>query len=360
MYDNAVALMVEDLNNRGIFRRTDFTFTEYVDALRSFQYAAAKIVIGDDASEDVQMNEVIARIESMAREKGKVHDCDVFHCINALKLIQKEIAVAMAGKKGEDRVANTFQYVSRPDARFYRNMYISNGQEETEIDAVVLTKNGVIILEIKNAKEDITISSDGRILFNNSSCYHDISIGEKLEKKNRGIDEDIVVEGLLVFSTPNGVHIRVTNQFHQVNYCFRGTLFKRIDSFESTREYSDMEINMMATIFQSIKTNQKRFELKFNPDEIKEKFARAIVALTYTPQEVVISDKIEENDPEESDVYLKSCFEKRRNINNCQNMIRPILGAACAVTAEACCFPISFALLGSGLATSALIKAIRG
>ena len=94
-------------------------------------------------------------------------------------------------------------------------MFVSDGVEQTEIDSVVLTKNGFIILEIKNAKEDITLAPDGRILFNNSSCYHDISIGEKMDKKrrllkkrleeefaNRGIEKEVKMDSLLVFSTP--------------------------------------------------------------------------------------------------------------------------------------------------------------
>lgn len=85
--------------------------------------------------------------------------------LRALRLISKEIAVAMAGKRGEDRVANTYQYVTRPDARFFRNVFVSDGVEQTEIDSVVLTKNGFIILEIKNAKEDITLAPDGKNSF---------------------------------------------------------------------------------------------------------------------------------------------------------------------------------------------------
>ena len=289
--------ILEKLNEQEIFTRQDYTFVEYVEQLIKFEEVAVKLVVGEENAHFVRMSEVISRFEAMAREKNMTFDSKVSEGIRAIKVINKEIAVAMAGKRGEDRVAKTFQYVTRPDARFFRNVYITDGIEETEMDSVVLTKNGLLILEIKNAKEDITLASDGRILFNNSSCYHDISIGEKMEKKrrllrkrlekefaDRGIDKEVKIDSLLVFSTPNGVRIHVHDYFRKESYCFRGTLFNRIDGFESAIEYTNDELVVMDEILQQIETEQKRFILTFNPEEVKRAFAEAYETLTYIPE----------------------------------------------------------------------------
>lgn len=289
--------ILENLNEQGILTRNDYTFVEYVDQLMKFQEATAKLVIGEENVHLIRMTEVISRCEAMAREKNLYYDSKVIEGLRALRVINKEIAVSMAGKHGEDRVADTYQYVTRPDARFFRNVYISDGIEETEIDSVVLTRNGFIILEIKNAKEDITLAQDGRILFNNSSCYHDISIGEKIDKKrrllkkrlkaefeNRGIDKEIKIESLLVFSTPKGVRIHVHDQFKQESYCFRGSLFNRIDGFRSSVQYTDEELAVMDEILQHIETEQKRFAPKFDSEEVKRAFAVAYEELTYVPE----------------------------------------------------------------------------
>lgn len=289
--------ILENLNEQGILTRNDYTFVEYVDQLMKFQEATAKLVIGEENAHLVRMTEVISRCEAMAREKKLYYDSKVTEGLRALRLISKEIAVAMAGKRGEDRVANTYQYVTRPDARFFRNVFVSDGVEQTEIDSVVLTKNGFIILEIKNAKEDITLAPDGRILFNNSSCYHDISIGEKMDKKrrllkkrleeefaNRGIEKEVKMDSLLVFSTPKGVRIQVHDQFKQENYCFRCSLFNRIDGFQSSVQYTDEELAVMDEMLQHIETKQKRFAPKFNPEEVKREFAVAYEELTYVPE----------------------------------------------------------------------------
>lgn len=286
------------LNEQEILTGDEYTFVEYVEQLMKFQEATAKLVIGEEDAHLVRMTEVVSRCEAISREKNLYFDPKVTEGIRALKLISKEIAVAMAGKHGEDRVANAFLYVTRPDAKFYRNVYLTDGEDETELDAIVLTKNGFIILEIKNAKEDITLASDGRILYNNSSCYHDISIGEKMDKKrrllrlrlekefaNRGIDKEVKIDSLIVFSTPSGVRIHVHDQFKQENYCFRGSLFKRIDGFESAVEYSDEELALLDSVLQQIETEQKRFILTFNPNDVKGAFAESYEALTYVPGE---------------------------------------------------------------------------
>lgn len=290
--------VMDSFKREDIFTRSDYTFVEYVNELLRFQGATAKFVVGEQGSEYVRMNEAIAKCESVAREKAMTYDPRVFNGIKALGIINKEISVAMAGKSGEDRVAKMFQYVTRPDAKFYRNVYVADETDETELDAVVLTKNGFVILEVKNAKDDITIASDGRILFNNSSCYHDISIGEKMERKrillrkrleqemrNRGLDTEIKIDSLLVFSTPNGTRIHVHDQFKQENYCFKGSLFSRIDGFTTQTEYSTEEQELFADILASIETEQKRFALTFNPDEVKQSFAEMYDALTYVPEE---------------------------------------------------------------------------
>lgn len=281
-----------NFEKKNILTRNDYTFVEYVNELFEFQKEVAKLVFKQDDVSDIRINEVIAKCESTAREKNLKQNIEVRDGIRALRLIEKEISIAMAGKKGENRVAYTFKLVRRNDVSFYRNVYLQDESEDTEIDAVVLTKNGAIVIEIKNAKEDITINSEGRLLYGNSSCYHDNSIGEKMEKKRRllkkriesefkerGVEKDIVVDSILVFAPPSGVRIKVHDQFRQEKYCFKGSLPYRIDAFISEVAYTDEEYEALNQILLNISKEQKRFDIKFDPAVIKNNFAKAYVAL---------------------------------------------------------------------------------
>ena len=290
-----------------IFTRDDYTFSEYADQLLKFQSAAADLVMEDDENtEYVRIADIISRCERIAREKNLLWDRKVHNGLVGLEQVKKSIAVTMAGISGEKRVSKAFQYVSRPDARYYKNIYITDGHKETEMDAVIVTKNGLIILEIKNAKEDITIDPEGRILFNNSSCYHDISIGDKMSMKRNllrkrmeeefranGIGKELVIDSILVFSTPNGTRINVSDQFRQEQYCFRGSLFKRIDGFESGVDYSDEDIENIYAILEGMEANQKRFGTDCDMHEIISNFADAYEVLSYEKPSTVKKPVVE-------------------------------------------------------------------
>ena len=294
-----------------VFGRNDYTFSEYADQLLKFQKATAELVMEDEKNvEFVRIGDVISTIERIAREKNMLRNPKVHDALVALGQVNKSIAVTMAGISGEKRVSKAFQYVSRPDARYFKNIYVTDGQKETEMDAVVATRNGLIILEVKNAKEDITIAPDGRILFNNSSCYHDISIGDKMsmkrtllrkymekEFKNKGISADIVIDSILVFSTPSGTRIHVCDQFRQEQYCFRGSLYRRIDWFESETVYSDEDMDKIYSILEMMEANQKRFETDCDMQLVKRQFAEAFEVLSFEESAETIKPILEKSAP---------------------------------------------------------------
>lgn len=283
--------ILKEINQQEVFNRTDYTFVEYVNELLKIQEVLARIVYGKEKSLYVRMNEIVAKLEMEARECGLSSDVDVREGLNGMRLLNKEICVAIAGKCGEDRVANCMGWVTRSDKEYYRNVYISDEAEETELDGIIVTKNGVIILEVKNAKEDITIAEDGRILFCNASCYHDISVGEKMARKRRllkkrletelekrGIKKSVVIDSLIVFSTPKNTRIRIHDNYHKEKYCLKGHLFREVDAFASDVVYQDTEYEVLKDIIAGIETEQKRFELKFDPQVLKMNISKALAA----------------------------------------------------------------------------------
>ena len=294
-------------DSKEIFTRNDYTFSEYADQLLKFQKATADLVMEDEENtEYIRIADIISRCERIAREKNLLWDHKVHDGLVGLEQVKKSIAVTMAGISGEKRVSRSFQYVSRPDARYFRNIYITDGNKETEMDAVIVTKSGLIILEVKNAKEDITIDPEGRILFNNSSCYHDISIGYKMsmkryllrkrmeeEFKTNGINEELVIDSILVFSTPKGTRIHVSDQFRQEQYCFRGSLFKRIDGFESGIEYSDEDVEKIYSIMETMESNQKRFATDCDMHDIISSFAETLEVLSCEKTSIAKSPVVE-------------------------------------------------------------------
>ncbi len=304
MKNRSMEEVLEYFQQNDVFVNDTNTYVEFVDELKKFQKATADLVIGDN-NEYVRMDEVIAEISRLAREKNLANDTRIFEALKGLKEVEKEISITVSGKSGEDRVDQTFQFVNRQDVTRYRNISLVSADGETELDFLVLTKNGFIILEVKTAKSDMTIDEEGRILFEKSSCYHDISIGTKMETKKKllleklekefrdaNIDKPIFIDTMLVFSNPKGVKIKVDDQYRKQHFCFRGGLFRQIDSFDSSICYTEEELGKINEILNQMQTNQKAYKSKINKTEIKKAFAEAYTLLCDEPERILASEVV--------------------------------------------------------------------
>ena len=269
------------------------TFTEYTDDLLKLQDLIVPIVMGKDYIPGMRVEEAIFRMESEARERGLGGDPTVRRGINALKTVNKELHICMAGRKGENLVARTLEYVNRPEAKVYRNVYLTDGKEETELDAVVLTDSGVIILEIKKSKDDLTITEEGRLVHSGDECYEKRSLGTKmgikrkllkerldLECARRGFTTPVTVESYIVFVTPKGVRINVDDKYHCEKWCFRTSLNHKIASYTSNSYYREEQFEALEDIMETIEQNRKSFTSDIDYEEIRENFAEALEVLT--------------------------------------------------------------------------------
>lgn len=311
--------LIAEMEKNNIFKMEEMTFCEYVENLINFQNMITKLAMGDEYAEGMRLDEVIFRLEAKAREKGISGDLVFRKGISALKVVNKELAISMAGKKGENLVARTLEYITRPNTKTYRNIYVSNGENETELDTVLVTDSGIIILEIKNTKDDVTITPEGRLVHASDACYEKKPLCEKMGNKRKLLKEKlealsneygykipIVVESLIVFSTPKGIRIRVDDQLRKERWCFRTDLPRKIDNYVGRAYYSESQITQLDEMMAQLETQVKRFALTVNFNEIRADIAGALMLL-------------EENEIKVEDVYeqeqIKQTDEKAKKVN---------------------------------------------
>lgn len=283
---------------QNVANRADFTYEEFLEQLIGFQKIVSTCVF--DGNETFHLSDSITQIQQFIRDKELTGNPLVHQTIEDLKKVNKELAISFAGKKGEKRIAKTLAYVQRSDLSVFKNVYITDGEEETELDNVLVTKNGLIILEIKNTKQDITISEDGRLLYDNEISYHNVSIGEKMEKKRRllrfeienemkkrGVDlfgKPIRIESRVVFSTPYKTYITVTDLFKKERFCYKNQLTKQIENYYSGTCYESDELQLINDIIGSMECNKKRFQQKLDFAIINNEFAELMEMLSKTEQ----------------------------------------------------------------------------
>lgn len=284
---------------QNVVNRADFTFGEYIKQLTSFEKIVSSCVFDGDSS--FRLSDSISQLSQFVRSKNLQDNTFVHDCLKCLKNVNKELSICMAGKRGEKRIEKMLSFVQRPDLTVYKNVYITDGEEETEMDMVLVTANGIIILEVKNAKQDITIAEDGRLLYENEISYHNVSIGDKMEKKrrllryrieqemkSRGIEffcKPIRIESRVVFSTPYKMRITVTDLYKKERFCYKSQLNKQVENYFSGTCYDGEDLQVLNDIIGSIESNKKRFQQKLDFAKINSGFAQLMEMLS-TPDVV--------------------------------------------------------------------------
>lgn len=270
------------LETADIFSRNGFSREEYIEELLKFQSFASQLILDD---ENARLDEVIAAVSSAARKNGATASPDFVAGIRGLKAIEKEIAIHMSGKRAEDEVAHSLSFVDRPFFRDFRNVYVADQETETEIDNVILTNNGIIVVEVKSAKHNITIGEDGRLLYSNSESYHNESIGDKMSAKRRllkarienglrerGLDIPVYIDSYLVFVTPKRLEVTITDNFRKEHWCRRGKLQHIVNNYISDVTYSAEEYAQLAEVIESLDCNVRRFPTELDLPNIRDSF----------------------------------------------------------------------------------------
>ena len=288
---------IKELEDSGIMTSNECTFKEYVNELKKFQTMVCKMIAGDLFCEDMRINEAITIMTRKAREYGLRNNHAVNEAINTLEKLNKEIAIAMSGANGERFVAKTLERLERPNTRIFQNIYITDGLDETELDNVILTDKGIIVLEVKKVKCDITLTTEGRMMFNDE-CYGKMPLGDKMKLKRQllkeriektvadmGLNIPVCIDSFIVFTAPKNIYIKVNDQYRREKFCFRSTLNRTIESYSGDIHYDNDALSKLEEIISKMESNVKRFESKLDFDDVRNSIAKAMTVLYNASEE---------------------------------------------------------------------------
>lgn len=305
---------IKEMEQDNVLMHRELTFPEYAEQLTEFQDIVCKMITGDAYHDGMRIDEATFIMESEARKKGLRSEAAVHNGVLTMKRLSKEMAITMSGIKGERLVSRTLEFISRPNTQVFRNVYVSDGLSQTELDAVVLTDAAVIVLEIKKVKSDLTLTEDGRMVFVGNECHDDIPLCEKMALKRKllkkylerqlavkGLNIPVFVDSYIVFSAPKGQFIYIDDRYHREKHCFRTGLNKTIENYLGCAYYKETELEQLGGIISEMETNVKRFETKLNFDEIRRSIAEAMVVLQ--------GDESEKKTTEPAGVHKKAIAE---------------------------------------------------
>lgn len=267
----------EEIKKQKILKSIDFTYEEYVNQLIQLQKTICQFSFKNEYNEQFRIGDAITKIKCFAISKG-LNDSEIYYKgMKSLKLIEKELAITFSGKKAENHVDNILKkYVTRDDFSSYRGIYLNNGSEDTEIDNLILTKNGFLLLEIKNIKSDVQISEEGRLFVDGDCSFEQIPLGEKMNRKRnlfkaeikkalkrKGVHIDIDLRSLIVFNEPRGTKYYITNYSNE-KWCKSTQLGYIVNEFSNKFPYSTDQLNILKECCEEFETHQKRFAINYD------------------------------------------------------------------------------------------------
>lgn len=335
---------VDELKQGDVMMNNEYTFPEYAEQLKKFQDVVCKMVSGDAYHKGMRIEEATFIMESLARKKGNLNETAVRNGLQTMKKLSKEIAITMSGINGEKSVTKALEHMTRPHTQVFRNIFVTDGETRTELDAVVLTDEGIIILEIKKVKSDITLTEDGRMVFADNACYDDIPLCEKMAVKRRllkkhlekqlsesGLNIPVYIDSYIVFSAPKGQYIKIDNRYHSQKYCFRSKLNDILENYIGCAYYSEKEIEQLGNIISDMETNVKRFETQLNFDEIRESLAEAMVLIQNEEVQKISIDSVDTTHEIPDGKVINNTLKNKKKKNTCDiNRFKYVAASICA------------------------------
>ena len=291
---------IKEMESCGALLNPNLTFNEYVEQIKVFQDAVCKMITGDAYHSGMRIEETLFHLESAARKEMVQNDPSVLKAVQTLKKLAKEIAIVMSGATAENQVARTLEFLNRPDTTVYRNVYVTDGNDETELDGLVLTDSGAIVLEVKRVKSDLTLDESGRMVFSGSECYDHVPLGEKMANKReilkrylehtlsqKELDIPVYVDSYIVFCAPKQKFIHVTDEYRKERYCFRTNLNRVLENHLGGANYSTMQLEQLNAVFSDMASQVKRFDVGIDYDEVRKNLAEAMEVIEKAPMEAM-------------------------------------------------------------------------
>lgn len=257
----------------------------------------AQIVFEDGLDipvEYVHMSYIMKHLHEMNNEAGNVADQELKKLSRLASIFSNHVRAQQSGITGEDRVEQYLSYM-KSNHVVLRNLQLSDGVHNTEIDFLVLKQGVATIVEVKNSKRDIYIDDAGDMYKVGRYENFDSHLGTKMDFRAEVIKqllkdagfENMKIEKVVVFTNNR---IQVQKDYRGFRVCFLSRLPHLIDDFYGTGVIQfTKHLQQMADFIQSKDLNEY-YPFDMDVREFKEAFADAYLKIKGYDQPKPIED----------------------------------------------------------------------
>ena len=136
---------------------------ELLPEMEQLEREMAQIVFEDESIEGMHLSDIMDQMNVMNDLSGNRASVELKRLSKLFDVFSNLIRAEQSGMFGEDLVE---KYLSRMKSNHVvlRNLQLSDGVHNTEIDFLVLKQGVATIVEVKNSKKDVYIDEDGNVL----------------------------------------------------------------------------------------------------------------------------------------------------------------------------------------------------
>ena len=256
-----------------------FSHPEYVCCLNEVQTSLARWMNpGDEEYDQIQMDELIADVKKTARHKDLSSNSIVHKGIRNMEDLRRELAGNIAGKNSEDRVGEALDSVSREYCKVFKNTALTGKDgEKTEVDFLVLTESGILLLEVKSTSEDVIFTKDGRMFKKSGISFGSRSIMDCMELKKKlltemisksleehGYSVPIKLESYIVLSVSKPDIITYRDYSKKEKICFNYQLTEIVNEYSGKGDYTPGQLAKIEEVLIGIDANKQLFKFPFD------------------------------------------------------------------------------------------------
>ena len=281
---NIESRKAEIINTLTSCSKATYTKGELLPEMLSLQKEMLEITFSKDHAElanlrlwDIerhldQLNDECCGAATEELERFKLQAKDVCNLIKA----------EFSGNRGEFKAFRTLEYLRVPHT-VLKNVEFNDENGRTELDAVVITPNGITIVEVKNTSKTIFIDEQGNYYRTGEYLRLDCNIADKMTAREEILRStlskagysNVRIQSVLVFTNPR---IEVQNKYSGIKVCFIGQLNHYIEDVASSGTYSEAELETMAVRITEA-SNRNNFTLDFDAEKFKSDFATVMAIL---------------------------------------------------------------------------------
>ncbi len=279
--ENRINKIVDSMTS---FNRDKYTNCEVLTELFKLQDELVKQTFNDKHADAAELRiwDVENYLEKMNENLDYVADEELRVFKNGCKFICNEIKARISGNRGESKAFFNLENLPVKNV-LMKNLELENGDLRSEIDALVVTRQAIYIVEVKNPHKDIFISEEGLYYKTGEFLRLDCNIGEKMDLRESLVRANLVKNGIagkpikkvIVFTNDR---ISVQNKYKDITICFLSQL-KHIVSDERTDIcITDDEMQGIKNVLEKANIDGK-YSFDFDVNGFKRSYAELLVKL---------------------------------------------------------------------------------